>query len=495
MEIEQNQAAIDIWFERHTADLTQAQQADLKNKYARASTLNNTEQVIYMRAFDISTHYRENLQGTQFKAQLVAPSKAAAIKYHQYLQEIGNVTSRVIISAPDKKEIQGEAHEKPTAEMHQFWQAMMREFGSEDSYNTDIINSFKDTSQPEILIVVDKLLTGFDAPVNMVMYLCRPLRDHTLLQAIARVNRLHDNKDYGYIIDYASTLGELDKALTMYDAFEGFDEEDLADTLTSINAKVQQLPQCYSDLWDIFKKINNKNDEEAFERHLADDKVREDFYEAFTKYGKCLSIALSSNKFVREIDTPTLKRYKNDLKYFYNLKTAVKLRYAEAIDYRDYEPKIQKLLDTHIQANEVTQLNAPVNIFDEDGFDVIKQGQGIYSNKTNAAKADIIAHATKKIIHEKMEEDPAFYKKFSEMIQQVIDDFKSGRISETDYLDEVSNIRHSVVSKHRDNVPEAISDNDEACAYYGAIVSLFKNDAMHLRFNHTSMIRPSTVHV
>ena len=109
--------------------------------------------------------------------------------------------------------------------------------------------------------------------------LCRTLHEHTLLQAIARVNRLHEGKDFGYIVDYASVLGELDKALTMYDAFEGFDEEDLLGTLTSVNEEVQMLPQRYSDLWDVFREVKNKHDEEAFEFLLADDELREDFYE------------------------------------------------------------------------------------------------------------------------------------------------------------------------------------------------------------------------
>lgn len=96
--MEQNQSAIDLWFERHTADLSKEQKADLKKKYARAEMLNKADQVIYMRAFDISEHFRANWQGTGFKAQLVAPGKQAALKYQQFLQEIGTVTTEVVIS-------------------------------------------------------------------------------------------------------------------------------------------------------------------------------------------------------------------------------------------------------------------------------------------------------------------------------------------------------------------------------------------------------------
>ena len=475
VEMEQNKAAIDLWFDRHTSDLNKDQQADLKKKYARAEMLNKSDQVIYMRAFDVSEHYRANWQGTGFKAQLVAPSKAAALKYHEHLKDIGFVTSEVIISPPDTREGHEEVDEGPTDEVGKFWDKMMKRFGSEEEYTKQVINQFKYGEEPEILIVVDKLLTGFDAPKNTVLYLCRTLREHTLLQAIARVNRLHEGKDFGYIVDYASVLGELDKALTMYDAFEGFDEEDLLGTLTSVNEEVQMLPQRYSDLWDVFREVKNKHDEESFEVLLADDELREDFYERLAEYSKTLGIALSTDKFIMETDEAKLRTYKADLKRFQNLKKSVKLRYAEAIDYRDYEPKIKKLLDTHIQANEVYSLTKPVNIFDDDAISAVMEDSSIYqtSTRSDAAKADTIAHATKKVINEKMDEDPAFYEKFSKLIQQAIDDFKKSRISDLDYLNKISDIRDSVVSKKHDDVPDSINGNDEACAYYGVIKSYF----------------------
>ncbi len=478
VEMEQSQATIDRWFDRHTSDLNKDQQADLKKKYARAEMLNKSDQVIYMRAFDVSEHYRANWQGTGFKAQLVAPGKVAALKYHEYLKDIDFVTSEVIISPPDTREGHKEVDEGPTDEVGKFWDKMMNHFGSEEEYTKQIINQFKYGEEPEILIVVDKLLTGFDAPKNTVLYLCRILREHTLLQAIARVNRLDEGKDFGYIVDYASVLGELDKALTMYDAFEGFDEEDLLRTLTSVNEEVQMLPQRYSDLWDVFREVKNKHDEEAFEVLLADDELREDFYERLSEYSKTLGIALSTDKFIMNTDEAKLQSYKSDLKRFQNLKKSVKLRYAEAIDYRDYDPKIKKLLDTHIQADEVYQLNQAVNIFDDDAVNSVMEDSPIYGGlkRSNAAKADTIAHATKKVIHEKMEEDPAFYEKFSKLIQRAIDDFKARRISDLDYLSSVSDIRVKVVSMQRDDIPESINGSDEACAYYGIIKPYFMKD-------------------
>lgn len=476
VELEQNQAAIDIWFERHTKGLTSEQRADLKKKYARAEMLNKAEQVIYMRAFDISEHYRQNWQGTGFKAQLVAPNKAAALRYKAFLDELGAVTSEVIISPPDEREGFDEIDaEESTDAVVAFWQRMMKRYGSEEDYNKQVVNSFKFGEEPEILIVVDKLLTGFDAPRNTVLYLARRLKDHTLLQAIARVNRLYEDdsgsrsKDFGYIIDYVGVLGELDQALTTYSALEGFDTTDLEGALMSIHDEIRALPQRHAELWDLFKTVKNRQDEEAYEQLLADEKLRADFYGRLSAYTKLLANALSSERFVTETPEQKLQLYRNDLKRFVNLKAAVKLRYAESVDYRDFEPRIQKLLDTHISASEVVRLNEPVNIFDEAAFQKVIDEQGAGSEKNLGAKADIIAHATKRAITERLEQDPAFYEKFSRLIQQAIDDYRAKRLSDLEYLDRVTGIKDAVVSRKGDDLPVALKGHADAAAVYGLL--------------------------
>ena len=476
VELEQNQTAIDIWFERHTQGLTDAQKADLKKKYARAEMLNKAEQVIYMRAFDISEHFRQNWQGTGFKAQLVAPNKAAALRYKAFLDELGAVTSEVIISPPDEREGFDEIDAEESSDaVVAFWQRMMKRYGPEEDYNKQIVNAFKFGDEPEILIVVDKLLTGFDAPRNTVLYLARRLKDHSLLQAIARVNRLYEDesgsrtKDFGYVIDYVGVLGELDQALTTYSALDGFEAADLEGALSSIHEEIGALPQRHAELWDVFKTVKNRQDEEAFELLLANDKLRADFYGRLSAYAKTLAIALSSERFITETPEQKLRAYKNDLKRFVNLKAAVKLRYAESVDYRDFEPRIQKLLDTHISASEVVQLNAPVNIFDEAAFQKVVEDQGAGSEKNLGAKADMIAHATKRAINERLEQDPAFYEKFSRMIQQAIDDYRAKRISDMEYLQRVTEIKDAVVSRKGDDLPPALNGDADAAAVYGLL--------------------------
>lgn len=476
VEMIQNKAAVDLWFERHTQGLTEEQQADLKRKYAKAEMLNKTEQVIYMRAFDISEHYRSNWQGTGFKAQLVAPGKPSALRYKKFLDEIGIVSSEVVISPPDMREGYEETDDESSDEVVKFWKKMMNRYGKEEEYTKQLINQFKFGADPEILIVVDKLLTGFDAPRNTVLYLCRVLKEHTLLQAIARVNRLYEGKDFGYIIDYANVLGELDKALSMYSVLEGFEQKDIVGSLNSIDSEIRKLPEIYSNLWDIFKTVKHSYDEEAYEVLLADEELREEFYNQLSLFSKTLAIALSSEKFLNETEEIVLLRYKKDLRRFQSLRVSVKLRYAESIDYRDYEPKIKKLLDTHIQANEVIQLNKPVNIFDEESFMQVKEKHGIAeSTRTTASKADTIAYATKKVIIEKYGEDPAFYEKFSILIQQAIEEFKSKRLSDLEYLKKVVDIRNKVVGGIHDDIPQELSGDKDSMAYFGVIKSCLES--------------------
>jgi len=181
---------IDAWFERITADLSRDQVADLKKKFTTTDQLNKARLKVMAVAWDVSVHFRDTWQGTRYKGQLVAPNKTTALLYKEFLDEFGMVSSEVLISGPDQREGHDDIYTESEDRIQTFWKAMMEKFGSEHRYNLQIVDAFKYGEKPEIIIVVDKLLTGFDAPRNTVLYLTRLLKEHTLLQAIARVNRL-----------------------------------------------------------------------------------------------------------------------------------------------------------------------------------------------------------------------------------------------------------------------------------------------------------------
>jgi type I restriction enzyme R subunit len=458
---------IDRWFDQLTAKLTTEQKADLKKKFSSTDQLNKAEQKVKEIAFDISVHFRDNWQGTPYKAQLVTQDKSTALLYKKYLDEFGLVSSEVLISGPDDREGNEEVAEENLPAVIVFWKKMMAKHGSEEQYNKNVINSFKHGEHPEIIIVVDKLLTGFDAPRNTVLYLTRLLKDHTLLQAIARVNRLFEGKDFGYIIDYRGVLQNLNSAFDLYGKLEDFDHADLEEAITDVAEEIQKLPQRHSNLWDIFKGIKNKQDEEQYEQLLADQEQRDKFYDRLSAYSRNLAVALSSVRFMEDTPNAKVEKYKADLTFFVKLRAAVKKRYAEVVDFKEYEAKIQKLIDTHVTTGAVEKVTTLVNIFDKDAFlkEIDKLG-------SISSKADTIAHRTKKTITERMDEDPAFYRKFSEMLEEAIRAFREKRLADKDYLNQVVAVAESIRTRSGDSLPDKLRNQDVAKAFFGVLKDL-----------------------
>ncbi len=461
---------IDAWFQKITSKLTKEQAADLKKKFATTEQLNKTEQKIKAISWDIGEHFSDTWKGTGFKGQLVAQDKAAALLFKKYLDEFGMVSCAVLISAPDDREGEEDIYEENTSDVQRFWKSMMEKYGTEKKYNEILINAFKSSDDPEIIIVVDKLLTGFDAPRNVVLYLTRKLKDHTLLQAIARVNRLCESKDFGYVLDYRGVLENLDKALDLYNNLLEFDKADIGNILTDVDSEIKNLPEQHSLLWDCFKDVKNRGDEEEFEVILADEELRFQFYERLSVFARTLSIALSSSKFMELNSMEKISRYKDDLKNFSKLRISVKRRYSEIVDFGEYEGRIQKLLNTHVGTGEVEVITPLVNIFDSNAF-----SKELESLKSTSAKADTIAHRTAKTIHERMEEDPAFYKKFSELLQSVILEFRQKRIQANEYLKKVSEIMNSIKNRTGDEIPEILKNRDIPKAYFGILKEILFN--------------------
>lgn len=425
---------INEWFDRISKGLTDDKKHILKSKFACASKLSQTKQTIYAKAIDISEHYRQTCQGTGLKAQLVAPSKAAAIRFKKIIDEIGHVTCEVIISPPDDREDNEEVDRTSKSPVQLFWKDMLKKYGSEANYNNKIIEDFKGASDPEILIVVSKLLTGFDAPRNTVLYICKQLKEHSLLQAIARVNRLfaeedNDLKQHGYIIDYEGLLGNLHKTLGKYRALKNFDEEDLKGTVYDIQKKLEEIPKLHQDIWDIFADVPNKADTEQLQQHLADNIIRDDFYLKLQKFTSYMRIALASNK-AYEIFSEKLDIFNTDWQNFTELKRAVRNHYQEMFNIKEYEPKIYELLDDHIIAFPAYTIIEKVNIHDPNQLTAIMTEQGT----SDASKADRVAAATKNTINELRNEAPAFYDKFSELLNKTIEEYRKKRLSEKDHF-------------------------------------------------------------
>src|SRR5699024_271008 len=186
--------------------------------------------------------------------------------------------------------------EESKNKVQRFWKRMMNRYGTPEAYEDAIKEEFIYGDEIDLLIVVDKLLTGFDAPRATILYVDKPMKEHTLLQAIARVNRLYEGKDYGFIMDYRGLLEKLDEAMQMYSGagLENFDPKDIEGAIHDVISVIGLLRQYHSDLLQIFSPIKNKQDTEEYEVWLEDEERRNEFYDTLSKFGRNLGIALES---------------------------------------------------------------------------------------------------------------------------------------------------------------------------------------------------------
>lgn len=458
-----DKAGLDRRFEMISRDLNLEQKADLKQKWARFSRVASSERRLEMIALDINEHYTKNFQGTGFKAMLATSSKYEAIKYHELFEVYGNIKTAFVISATDTREGHEEVDENNKLYVAEAWAKVIKRYGDEESFLESVKGKFIDSDEIELLIVVDKLLTGFDAPCAAVLYIDKELKEHNLLQAIARVNRLSEGKEYGFIVDYRGLLGNLDKALTSYGALAGFDEEDLTGAVIDIKAEIAKVKTFYSHLQDLFNPVANKNDQESYQVFLADEELRKRFYDLLSQFARALKLSLSSDKSDEILAIEEIEQYKRSMKFYSELRRAIKIRYYEEVDFGKYEKEMQKLLDTFISANEVNQLTKLVNIFEED-FD--KELERLVGDN---AKADTILSATAKVIRENREQNPSFYDKLSQKIEQIIQEYREGRLSEEDKLKHAKDIRAILMTKQMDDdsrYPSEIIDKVCARALY-----------------------------
>jgi type I restriction enzyme, R subunit len=460
---------LDARFERLVPNATEAEKADLKRKFSGAQMLLRTEQRLWLIAFDLSGHFETHWKKEgRYKAQVVAPDKKSAILLHRYLKEIGKVTSEVIISHPEEKEGYEAPDERVADVVWEFWNGVMQVHKTEDRYNDDVIARFKSAEDPEVLIVVDKLITGFDVPRNTVLYLTRRLTGHSLLQAIARVNRIYQDKDFGYILDYVGVLGELDRALSEYKALAGFDPQDLLGMLANVRDEVAKLPARHAALLDLFRSVG-RHDLEGHELALAEEGYRRDFYAALNAFSHTLRIALSTEFFHLETPADRVARYREDLRFFQKLRASAQLRYAERVEFRKLEPQIEKLLDIYVVSQEVESLTPDaINIFDE--AEMMAALAKAMPRHSDAARADTIAHAMERTLTERMDEDPALYRKFSEMVRDTIEAFRQEKLRDEEYLRRIQELRSQFVTRTDSGLPPRLVGSEVAQAYYRVVM-------------------------
>ena len=463
---EVSKEAIDMRLDMLTRNLTPEQKTEVMKKWSRFEKVASSEQRLELIAWDIAKNYNETLKGTGFNAMLACNKKVEAVKYYNiFKDEFPELEVAVVISSPDMREGEGSIDEDTDDIVKKFYINTISNYKNEEEYEETIKSKFIN-GDIDILIVVDKLLTGFDAPKASTLYLDKQIKEHNLLQAIARVNRLCDGKDYGYIVDYRGLLGELDKALTMYQdaGLEEFKEEDIKSSVYYIDTEINNMFEAYEDLKGLFKDIKNKNDLEEYEILLEDEKIRKDFYNKLCKFGSMLGIILPSDQAYYRIGKEKISELRKALTFYQKLRATVKLRYSETIDHKEYEAKMQKLLDNYVVAKEMMRITEPVDITDAENFDKELEKMG-----TDRGKADAIRTRLTRTISEKSKADPAYYKKFSTRIEETIEEYRNRRITDSEYLQKMQDIKEDFRKGNSGiSYPTNIT-TENSRAFYGVI--------------------------
>lgn len=468
-----DEANIDLWFQQTTRRLTEAQREDLSRKWSSIRRLTSTDARIKRIALDINEHFLEGFQRTGFKAMLATNYKRDAVRYLECFEQFGDLNCAVVISPPDLRESVDDVDEGADDKVIAFWNKMMNRYGDADTYEETIKAQFC-AGDIDILIVCSKLLTGFDAPLCQVLYIDKELKEHGLLQAIARTNRLHAGKDYGLIVDYRGLVEKLDAAMDQYSGagLENFEGRDLQGVAVDVMSAIGDLRDAYSRLVELFAGLQHPDDTEEVEVFLADVKTRESFYNRLCSLGKALNLVLNAEQAYASMPKEEITRYQNAFVFFSKVRRSVKIRYCDAIDNREYEPLMQNLLDTHLSVAGLRQITSPVDILNKDAFE-----RELAELGTLRAKAEAITSKLTRSISEKRQENPMYYDSFSRRIRQALEQYKEKVISEAEYLAKMRDIMEDYYArKSTIAYPESIKNNVHAQAFFGVLSAIFDQD-------------------
>lgn len=469
VELSVQQKLLDQFYDQITQGLTEGEKKDLQQKFNSSQIIEETSQRIETIALDILTHYAR-FADTGLKAQVVAPSKYAAVMFQKAFSLQDAIQTDVVISeSADKEEDDQLAEHKKEVvkflaeEKHKHGSSLLKR-------GKDLIDDFKENPDGvRMLIVVDKLLTGFDAPRNTFLYLAKQLKDHNLLQAIARVNRLFDGdkgkeaKVNGFVIDYSKNAKNLRDAMEL---FSNYDPEDIERALLNTDEKIAGLERVYQELHGIFNSVRNKQDTEEYIRVLENDvETREHFYELVDEFTRQFSTCQMLYDFTQKFDEEKLRRFALDLKRFVELKKIQKIKNAETVDFSKYEDQIRRILDKYVSAEYVTELAEPICVSESAEFNAyIEKAERGLSDKS---KAEAIAAQTQRTIKENYNKDPEFYRHFSEKISRLIAELRSAKEEDVKALwGEVRQVQNQVVDYEYSDIPAPLKERKLLHPYF-----------------------------
>lgn len=395
-------------FDRVFSDQTKDIKDKLKKQYVTKEKILEAPSRIKKVCLDVEDHFAKNVKPNGFKAMLVASSRQAAVTYKKELDTLNGPISKVIMTSKlGEKGSDGESWDKYYLTDEQ------RE--KEEGY-------FKSPEDPtQILIVVDMLLVGYDAPIVQTLYLDRVIREHTLLQAIARVNRPYKpEKQYGLIIDYCGITKELQQALAI------FDEQDVQDVLIPFDTEIEQLKLRHSEAMSFFLDINKNNFDEIILK-FEPINIREDFEYAFKMFSKALDSVLPRRE---------AYQYKDDFTFLAKTRQRLKNIYGGVgLSLKIEGNKVQQLINDIIRSSNISTLIEQREVTDKTFLsDILKE------TRNKKARTALVKNKVRQIIEEKAHLNPVYYEKMKERLEAIIREEREERREDADYFNRYEKI-------------------------------------------------------
>ena len=432
--------SLDQLFDDLFHDKTEEEKYQLKNKYATIETLSRADRRIELITRDIVEHFSQKIRPNGFKAQLVASDRAMAIRYKQKLDKlIDPERSEVIITVNNDDDREWKEKYRRTREQEN----LLKE-------------AFNDPEAPlEFLIVCDKLLTGFDAPIEQVMYLDHRLKEHTLLQAIARTNRTYPRKNFGLVVDYVGVGRELAEALAV------FEKEDLEGlfTVEDIKKELANLDYWHKRAFAFLEKIDRLRGkpEDILQKCmeiLRPEDIRAEFDASFREFARSMDFLMPD---------PVVDPYLEDFKFLGTMREGARNLYRdERLSLKDCSRKVEELIHAHIVETDMETILEPISITAPDFHERLE------IKGSSRAKASHVEYAIRQTISEKVATDPAFYGSLKERLEDVIEENRKERKDEAQLLTELMELSRK--EKERESFARSLGLEDgREFSFYGLL--------------------------
>ena len=468
-----SQKKIDQWFEAKTKGLTDLAKAQLKQRWGTMrkvlSSQDRLEKIVADILMDMET--RDRLKSGHGNAMLISGSIYEACKLYELFDKTDLHGKCAIVTsyAPTTASIKGEeSGEGETEKLRKYaiYQEMLANWFNEapetavkkaDKFETEVKKKFIDEpGQMKLLIVVDKLLTGFDAPPATYLYIDKQMQDHGLFQAICRVNRLHgDDKEYGYIIDYKDLFKSLESAVHDYtsEALGGYDKEDVAGLLKDRLEKAREhLEEAREAIKALCEPVEPPRDTAAYLRYFCAkesgnaEQLKANEPKRLALYKHVAALVRAFANLANELEeagytTVEINVLKSEVDRYEKVRSEVKLASGDYIDLKMYEPAMRHLIDTYIRAEESEKISAfddmsLVQLIVERGADAVGAlPKGIRANKE--AVAETIENNIRRLIIDEQPINPKYYEKMSQLLDALIAQRKQTAMDYKKYLQNI----------------------------------------------------------